>query len=62
MDSIEHIEEFKLMLMTVSNICWGLLQYQKWDNDTITDVRIIFQYAIKANLFYIRLIIGFILC
>jgi DNA repair protein RadC len=50
MDSIEHIEEFKLMLMTRSNKILGIASISKGGiNGTVTDVRIILQYAIKAN-------------
>ena len=49
-DSIEHIEEFKLMLLTRSNKVLGLTSISKGGiSGTVTDVRIIFQYAIKAN-------------
>ena len=50
LDSIEHIEEFKLMLMTRSNKVLGIASISKGDiSGTVTDVRIILQYAIKAN-------------
>ena len=50
LDSIEHIEEFKLMLLTRSNKVLGMASISKGGlNDTITDVRVILQYAIKAN-------------
>ena len=49
-DSIEHIEEFKLMLLTRSNKVLGIASISKGGiNGTVTDVRIILQYAIKAN-------------
>jgi DNA repair protein RadC len=49
-DSIEHIEEFKLMLMTRSNKVLGIASISKGGiSGTVTDVRIILQYAIKAN-------------
>lgn len=48
-DSIEHIEEFKLMLMTRSNKVLGIASISKGGiSGTVTDVRIILQYAIKA--------------
>lgn len=49
-DSIEHIEEFKLMLLTRSNKVLGIASISKGGiSGTVTDVRIILQYAIKAN-------------
>jgi DNA repair protein RadC len=49
-DSIEHIEEFKLMLLTRSNKVLGIAEISKGGiSGTVTDVRIILQYAIKAN-------------
>ena len=50
LDSIEHIEEFKLMLMTRSNKVLGVASISKGGiSGTVTDVRIILQYAIKSN-------------
>ena len=50
LDSIEHIEEFKLMLLTRSNKVLGIASISKGGiNGTVTDIRIILQYAIKAN-------------
>ena len=50
LDSIEHIEEFKLMLLTRSDRVLGIAAISKGGiSGTITDVRIIMQYAIKAN-------------
>jgi DNA repair protein RadC len=50
LDSIEHFEEFKLMLLTRSNKVLGIASISKGGiNGTVTDVRIILQYAIKAN-------------
>jgi DNA repair protein RadC len=50
LDSIEHIEEFKLMLLTRSNKVLGIASILKGGiNGTVTEVRIILQYAIKAN-------------
>ena len=49
-DSIEHIEEFKLLLMNRSNSVLGLLPVSKGGiSGTVTDVRLIYQAAIKAN-------------
>ena len=48
--TIEHIEEFKLMLLTRSNRVLGIAAISKGGiNGTVTDVRIILQYAIKSN-------------
>ena len=50
LNSIEHIEEFNLMLLTRSNKVLGIASISKGGiNGTVTDVRIILQYAIKAN-------------
>ena len=50
MDTIEHVEEFKLMLLTRSNKILGIASISKGGiSGTVTDVRIILQYAIKAN-------------
>jgi len=50
LDSIEHIEEFKVLLMNRSNKVLGIASISKGGiSGTVTDVRIIFQYAIKAN-------------
>ena len=50
LDSIEHFEEFKLMLLTRSNKVLGIASISKGGiNGTVTDVRIILRYAIKAN-------------
>jgi len=50
LDSIEHIEEFKLMLLTRSNKVLGIASISKGGiSGTVTDVRIILQFAIKAN-------------
>jgi DNA repair protein RadC len=50
LDSIEHIEEFKLMLLTRSNKVLGIASISKGGiSGTVTDVRVILQYAIKAN-------------
>jgi DNA repair protein RadC len=49
-DSIEHVEEFKLMLLARSNKVLGVASISKGGiSGTVTDVRIILQYAIKAN-------------
>jgi len=49
-DSIEHIEEFKLLLMNRSNSVSGILAVSKGGlSGTVTDVRLIYQAAIKSN-------------
>lgn len=49
-DSIEHIEEFKLLLMNRSNSVLGILPVSKGGiSGTVTDIRLIYQGAIKAN-------------
>ena len=49
-DTIEHIEEFKLLLMNRSNSVLGILAVSKGGlSGTVTDVRLIYQGAIKAN-------------
>jgi len=50
LDSIEHVEEFKLMLLTRSNRVLGVASISKGGlSGTVTDIRIILQYAIKSN-------------
>jgi DNA repair protein RadC len=50
LDSIEHIEEFKLLLMNRSNSVLGILAVSKGGlSGTVTDIRLIFQGAISAN-------------
>ena len=50
LDSIEHIEEFKIMLLTRSNKVLGIASISKGGiSGTVTDVRIILQLAIKSN-------------
>jgi len=50
LDSIEHVEEFKLMLLTRSNKVLGIASISKGGiNGTVTDIRTILQYAIKSN-------------
>ena len=50
LDSIEHIEEFKLLLMNRSNSVLGILAVSKGGiSGTVTDIRLIYQAAIKAN-------------
>ena len=47
---IEFVEEFKILLMNRSNSVLGILEISKGGiSGTITDVRVIFQAAIKGN-------------
>ena len=49
-DTIEHVEEFKLILMNRSNAVLGIMDISKGGiSGTVTDIRIILQAAIKAN-------------
>jgi DNA repair protein RadC len=49
-DIIEFVEEFKILLMNRSNSVLGILDISKGGiSGTVTDVRLIFQAAIKAN-------------
>jgi len=48
--TIEHIEEFKIMLLNRSNKVLGIASISKGGiSGTIIDVKLIFQYAIKTN-------------
>ena len=48
LDSLEHIEEFKLLLMNRSNAVLGILSVSEGGlSGTVTDVWLIFQCAIK---------------
>jgi DNA repair protein RadC len=48
--STEQIVEFKLMLLTRSNKVLGIVSISKGGiNGTVTDVRKVLQFAIKAN-------------
>jgi DNA repair protein RadC len=49
-DTIEHVEEFKILLMNRSNSVLGIMVVSKRGiSGSIADIRIIFQAAIKAN-------------
>ena len=49
-DTIEYVEEFKILLMNSSNSVLGIMDISKGGiSGTVTDVRVIFQAAIKAN-------------
>jgi DNA repair protein RadC len=48
-ETIEHVEEFKLLLMNRSNAVLGILSVSKGGiSGTVTDVRLIFQAALKG--------------
>ena len=50
MDTIEHKESFKLLLLKRANRVLGICTISEGGiNGTIVDVRVIMQYAIKAN-------------
>ena len=50
MEIIEFVEEFKLLLLNRSNSVLGIMDVSKGGiSGTVTDVRLIFQAAIKAN-------------
>jgi DNA repair protein RadC len=50
LDSIEHIEEFKLMLLNRSNRVLGISSLSKGDTTgTVVDVKLLLQYTIKCN-------------
>ena len=54
LDSIEHIEEFKLMLLTRSNKVLGISSLSKGGTTgTIVDVKLLLQYTIKSNAYAI---------
>lgn len=47
---IEFVEEFKILLMNRSNAVLGILEISKGGiSGTVTDVRVVFQAAIKGN-------------
>ena len=49
-NTIEYVEEFKLLLMNRSNAVLGILTVSKGGlSGTVTDVRLIFQGALKSN-------------
>ena len=49
-DSIEHIEEFKLLLLNRANKVLGMVSLSKGSTSgSIVDLKVILQYAIKAN-------------
>jgi DNA repair protein RadC len=49
-NSIEHVEEFKLLLLNRSNAVLGILSVSKGGiSGTVTDIRLIFQGALKTN-------------
>jgi len=49
-ESIEHCEEFKILLLNHNNRVLGIADISKGGiAGTVTDIRIIFQYALKAH-------------
>jgi DNA repair protein RadC len=49
-NTIEHVEEFKVLLMNRSNSVLGILNLSKGGlTGTVTDTRVVLQAAIKAN-------------
>ena len=49
-DSIEHVEEFKILLLNRANMVLGIASLFKGGVvGTVIDNRVIFQYALKAN-------------
>jgi len=49
-DTIEHIEEFKLMLLNRANRVLGVASlFKGGGSGTVIDQRVIFQYSLKAN-------------
>jgi DNA repair protein RadC len=50
LDTLEHVEEFKILLLNRSNSVLGIMEVSKGGiSGTVTDIRIILQAAIKAN-------------
>jgi DNA repair protein RadC len=50
LDSIEHVEEFKIILLNRSNKVLGIATISKGGmSGTVIDIKLIFQYAIKSN-------------
>jgi len=50
LDTIEHVEQFNILLLNRSNAVLGIMSISKGGiSGTVTDVRIILQAAIKAN-------------
>ena len=50
MNTIEHVEEFKILLLNRSNAFLGILSVSKGAiSGTVTDVRLIFHGALKTN-------------
>ena len=49
-DTLEYVEEFKLLLLNRSNSVLGIMEISKGGiSGTVTDIRVILQAAIKAN-------------
>jgi DNA repair protein RadC len=50
LDSIEHIEEFKIMLLNRSNRVLGISSLSKGGTTgTVVDIKLLLQYTIKSN-------------
>ncbi len=50
LDTLEYVEEFKMLLMNRSNAVLGIINLSKGGiSGTVTDVRVIMQAAIKTN-------------
>lgn len=50
LDTIEHVEEFKMLLLNRANTVLGIMTVSRGGiSGTVTDVRIILQAAIKTN-------------
>jgi DNA repair protein RadC len=59
MDSIEHVEEFKIMLLNRINKVMGIASISKGGiSGTVTCILVIFQYAIKAKLVHYYLVLA----
>ena len=55
-DTIEHIEEFKLLLMNRANRVLGMVSLSKGSTcGSLVDLKVIMQYALKANASSIKL-------
>ena len=49
-DAIEHVEEFKILLLNRGNMVLGIASLFKGGVvGTVIDTKVIFQYALKAN-------------
>jgi len=49
-DTIEHCEEFKTLMLNSKNVALGITDISKGGiTSTLTDIRIVFQYALKTH-------------